>query len=128
MIHKIIISINAKSGLWKVKNINDHNIFKTNWIQKNHNAFLCIFLIPFLIKRKSDIPIKIKSAVHTGPNARFGAVRVGLASVAYRVAIDGVVKSDPMEPANNGIAKHITSVRNRLFFFAVFFFIEGVKK
>jgi hypothetical protein len=55
---------------------------------------------PFFHMRNNEIPIIIKSAVHTGKNTQLGGAKDGFRSVAYQVGIAGVVKYEPIKPAN----------------------------
>ena len=68
------------------------------------NMYKAIFtfstVIPFLHIKYAEIPIKRKSVVQTGPNTESGGVIDGFFMAAYQVGMEGVVKSEPTNPAN----------------------------
>jgi hypothetical protein len=64
--------------------------------------------------RKEAIPMRIKSNVHTGPKTQFGGASSGLASVAYHVGIDALVKRAPVSPMIWGIRS--APARVKMFF------------
>jgi len=58
------------------------------------------------------MPIKIKIIVQTIGNTQLGGVSAGLVKVSYQpLLIDGVVKSEPINPATRGMAIEIKSLR-----------------
>jgi hypothetical protein len=99
------ISINPARGDLSPKNAADHSTFRINWTPKIESAFFTFSSsIPFCHIRNNEIPIIIKSVVHTGPNSQLGGANEGFMRVAYHVGIDGVVKTEPRTPAIRQIA------------------------
>ena len=76
---------------------------------KNILRFPSFFLL-FQIKNKL-MPISTKSVVQTGAKIQFGGLNPGLLSVAYQVAIFGVVNKVPMLPTTRTITRELMSLR-----------------
>jgi hypothetical protein len=87
------------------KNAADQETFNTSCTPKEMSAGLA-WMLPCLSlhTRKSEIPIMMNSAIHTGENSQFGGVKEGLFSEAYHVGIASAVKIEPMKPASWHIA------------------------
>ena len=96
-----------------LKNINDHKTFKARLMaktMKNALRFPSFFLLLFQIKNKL-MPMSTKSVVQTGAKIQFGGLNEGLLSVAYQVAILGVVNKVPMLPTTRTITMEIMNLR-----------------
>jgi len=100
-IQRKIISMNAKNGDFRPKNITDQHTFKINWIAKNKIAILTFLSSKVLRhKRKREIPINTNRVIQTGENSQFGGLKAGFLREAYHVGIIGDVNKDPTTPAN----------------------------
>lgn len=99
-----MISINPARGDLRPKKAADQSTLKTNWAPNKIKAFLTFwsFISIFQIIN-NEIPIIMKSTVHTGKNTQFGGANEGLASVSNHTGIEGAVKIDPRKPANRQI-------------------------
>lgn len=62
------------------------------------------------------MPIRRKSVVQTSPNTELGGVNDGFLMAAYQVGIEGVVKSEPINPANWQAAIQMISFRISIVF------------
>jgi len=49
------------------------------------------------------MPMRIKSVVQTGAKSQLGGLKEGLSKVAYQEGIEGVVKIEPIKPAERQI-------------------------
>ena len=97
----------ARKGECRAKKIIDHRIFNPSCMLKIAYDF---FDFVFLSQNKhSEMPISMYKAVHTGPKIQFGGLNAGLFSEAYQVAMEGVVKTEPINPARRQIAIEKTS-------------------
>ena len=115
-IQRKIISMNAKNGDFRPKNITDQHTFKTNCIAKNQRAILAVWSSKVLRhKRKREIPINTNRVIQTGENTQFGGLKDGFSREAYHVGIEGEVNKDPITPANWQITRLIISF-NKSFF------------
>jgi hypothetical protein len=86
------------------KKANDQMALTASWAE--NMATPCrtaLFSSPFCSIRYREIPIRIYSAVQTGPNTQFGGVKNGFSSRAYHVVIAGVVNNEPIMPASKGM-------------------------
>src|SRR3989344_725999 len=96
------ISTSAPPGLCRPKKIIDQSVFKTNWPKKMPRAiFTSLRPSPFFQTRNAAIPISANNVVQTGPNTHAGGLRAGLTIPAYQPAMDGVVNTEPIIPANS---------------------------
>ena len=96
-----MISTKAKKGDLRPKNIIDHSMFKTSWMENHNKATLTSVLRRvFCHTRKRDIPMVTNKLIQTGENTQFGGLKDGLLRLAYQVGIDGEVNKDPTNPAN----------------------------
>jgi hypothetical protein len=57
------------------------------------------------------MPIRTKRVVQTGAKIQSGGLNDGFVRVAYQVGIEGLVKIEPIKPANRQIVKLVTSLR-----------------
>jgi len=110
-IQRMQISISPARGDLSPKNAADHITLRINWTPKIEIAILiCTFSSPFCHTRNNEIPIIIKSAVHTGKNNQLGGANEGFMRVAYQVGIAGVVKTEPRTPASRQMAMLIINL------------------
>lgn len=127
-IQRMEISISPARGDLSPKNAADQSTLRINWTPNIERAILTFPLSgPFCHTRKTEIPINIKSVVHTGKNTQLGGANEGFMRVAYQVGIAGVVKTEPITPASRQMAmliinlfimdKFLSLIRNLNFLF-----------
>jgi len=100
-IHRKTISMNAKNGDLRPKNITDQKIFKPSWIANQNIATLTLrSLKVFSHKRKREMPISTNKLIQTGEKTQLGGLKAGFLRLAYHVGIAGEVNKDPTNPVN----------------------------
>jgi hypothetical protein len=98
------IMISPFRGDCMPKKTTDQRALTASWAEKTATPCRTArFSSPFCTTRYREIPIRIYSAVQTGPNTQFGGVKNGFWSPAYHVVIAGVVNNEPITPASKGI-------------------------
>jgi hypothetical protein len=65
---------------------------------------------------KSEMPIRRKSNVQTGPKTHADGVKEDLIKVEYQEVTAGIVNIDPIHPAICGMARDTTSFHQSDFF------------
>ena len=70
---------------------------------------------PFLSRplrqtKNAEIPIKIYRIVQTGPNTQFGGLSAGFAKLLYQLAIEDILRKEPLPPTSNGITTEIINL------------------
>ena len=60
--------------------------------------------------------MRIKRVVQTGAKSQLGGLKEGLFKVAYQVGIEGVVKMEPINPAERQIRTEIINFQKLLIF------------
>lgn len=53
------------------------------------------------------MPINMYKTIQAGPNNQLGGLKLGFCNRVYQVDMAGIVKKDPISPANWGAAKEI---------------------
>jgi len=110
-----MIFTNANPGLCNPKKIIDQSTLSANCPANMSNAIFtflslreaagdeAISYLFFQIK-KAAAPIKANNIVQTGAKIHAGGLIAGLASAAYQVGMEGMVKIEPIIPADSHIA------------------------
>jgi len=100
-IQRTMISIKAKNGDFKPKNRIDQSMFRPSWTaNQNMAVFTPGKCRVFSHRRKREIPMRTNRLIHTGEKTQLGGVKDGLAREAYQTGMEGVVNSDPTNPAS----------------------------
>jgi len=60
--------------------------------------------------------MRIKRVVQTGPKSQLGGLKEGLFKVAYQVGMEGVVKKEPINPAERQTRTEIINFQKLLIF------------
>jgi hypothetical protein len=96
-----IILMSPKKGDLSPKKATDQKAFKISWIKKRINPFLAWRLFSLFCQiTNKDIPINRYRLTQTGPNIQLGGLKKGFFNDSYQVGIAGVVKIEPIKPAN----------------------------
>jgi len=65
------------------------------------------------------MPIRIKRVVQAGAKSQLGGLKEGLFNVAYQVGMEGVVKKEPIKPAERQTKTEIINFQKLLIFIAL---------
>ncbi len=118
------ISKSAPPGECRLKKIIDQSVLSASCATKIPNAiFTSLRSSPFFQTRNAAIPISTNNAVHTGPNTHAGGLSAGLMILAYQLAMDGAVKTEPMIPASSETTIAMMSLNMLLSFMVILRFI-----
>lgn len=105
------ITIKPNRGDLNPKKAIDQSILNKSWTQKMTKAILTPGKSkPLRQTKNADSPIIMNSVIQTGENSQLGGVKDGFLKVAYQMGMEGVVKIEPMIPANWQTIMLITSL------------------
>lgn len=91
------MSTKASKGECTPKKKADQRRFNPSWAKNNLKAILDFLLFdPLLQTKKSEIPIKTKRVVQTGPKIQLGGLNEGLFKVVYQPCIEEIVSTEPI--------------------------------
>jgi hypothetical protein len=99
-IQRRTISMSPRRGDRSPKKAADQRILRINWTKKKIKAVMNCGRSCLRQTRKRDIPMSINRLIQTGLNIQSGGLKDGLFNVLYQVGMAGVVKREPIKPAN----------------------------